>query len=366
MSNITNATEVVNFKSPFLTVLNSSIISSVLDLLNLIIAIINLRSSLKKKKVLNLKIINKFIVFTTSTWLVWCFTAIGNDFLALFFNTNPWEFDAGSPVYLIIIIRYVMYCFSLCAYQLLSIERFSTLTQIVRPYPLYLDFILAIIAIFLNLVATIPLFFDATCSLLDLNWYKDNHEGSCNKIITFFEFPNYDVFYTQCESVGSLIQVYGIPLFEVLLNISLLMIIFKTKRIKRNFKYAKKSYVSTRNNYRVWKVKKRIQKFLILWLLLIITTGIINIFAQSTWVFFIFSDDETLQHNYFNVFNAVANLLVCIQYSLYFVYMQKLSALVMIGSERVITRVPVSTSEESGTDPLSLYDNEISLQPMSS
>ncbi|KAJ3214294.1 hypothetical protein HK099_006945 [Clydaea vesicula] len=45
--------------------------------------------------------------------------------------------------------------------------------------------------------------------------------------------------------------------------------------------------------------------------------------------------------------------------------MQKLSALVMIGSERVITRVPVSTSEESGTDPLSLYDNEISLQPMS-
>ncbi|KAJ3223506.1 hypothetical protein HK099_001037 [Clydaea vesicula] len=173
---------------------------------------------------------------------------------------------------------------------------------------------------------------DYLCSWFDDNWTKDNNLGVCNAIMKALNCSDYASFYSFAFS-GSLLQVFSIPIFEIILGLSLLLILMRVKKISKILLRAKSCVKSS--DYKINKTQKEIKKFLLTWVLVVFLCGLTNVFAQSNWVLYLFSDNAVLNGNYYSVFNSLGNLMLGIEFSLYFKFMEKVTKLIVIGSGEI-------------------------------
>ncbi|KAJ3379084.1 hypothetical protein HDU92_006918 [Lobulomyces angularis] len=92
-----------------------------------------------------------------------------------------------------------------------------------------------------------------------------------------------------------------------------MIMIMRVEKISNTFKKAKKGRAY--QDKKIKKIQKEIKFFLFLFLIIVWISGIGNILAQSNWVLYHFSDDPTLNGNYYSVLNSLGNFLVGIELS---------------------------------------------------
>ncbi|KAJ3210220.1 hypothetical protein HK099_008347 [Clydaea vesicula] len=189
-----------------------------------------------------------------------------------------------------------------------------------KEYPKFLDHIALTISFLLNSVVMAPILFDYICYLTDANWTSDNGIGLC------------------------LLQVFAIPIFETLLGLSVAIILMKVRKISNNFKKAKKGRLV--NDLKIRRVETKCKTFFVNFLLIVWVSGFANVLAQGNWVLYTFSADENVNKNYYAIFNSLGNLLVGVEFLFYYKFMEKLTALILIGSGQIPVTKNCKTNEK--------------------
>ncbi|KAJ3388191.1 hypothetical protein HDU92_001601 [Lobulomyces angularis] len=211
-----------------------------------------------------------------------------------------------------------------------------------KEYPKFLDHIALTISFLLNSVVMAPILFDYICYLTDANWTSDNGIGLCNCIVDGF-FINYQAFFSF-SIFGGLLQVFAIPIFETLLGLSVAIILMKVRKISNNFKKAKKGRLV--NDLKIRRVETKCKTFFVNFLLIVWVSGFANVLAQGNWVLYTFSADENVNKNYYAIFNSLGNLLVGVEFLFYYKFMEKLTALILIGSGQIPVTKNCKTNEK--------------------
>ncbi|KAJ3388190.1 hypothetical protein HDU92_001600 [Lobulomyces angularis] len=92
----------------------------------------------------------------------------------------------------------------------------------------------------------------------------DNGEGVCNGLLVMLNFDSYSSYYSF-EFTGGLLQVFGIPIFEGVLGLTLLMILSRLKSFKDS---------PIEKELRKEKVNNDIKAYLLLFVFTVFASGI--------------------------------------------------------------------------------------------
>ncbi|KAJ3210219.1 hypothetical protein HK099_008346 [Clydaea vesicula] len=255
---------ITNEISFFESTKNVAYVTLVVDAFNFLLAIVNLILSYKTLRKGSTKSVTTLVFATNICWLMFSVITIICDILSVNFNINVWNFPSAHPMWIVLIIRFFSYTLSLLFYQILTVKRFSTVVQSIHQTPIKLHYILYFIAIAFNVTAILPAMVDYFCCLLDPNWMLDNGEGVCNGLLVMLNFDSYSSYYSF-EFTGGLLQVFGIPIFEGVLGLTLLMILSRLKSFKDS---------PIEKELRKEKVNNDIKAYLLLFVFTVFASGI--------------------------------------------------------------------------------------------
>ncbi|KAJ3223360.1 hypothetical protein HK099_001236 [Clydaea vesicula] len=211
--------------------------------------------------------------------------------------------------------------FGVLFYQLLTIQRFSMIIQKIKPYPKFIDAVLAFIVIGLNLVP------------LGVGWTrqqckKDYNFGPKSSLCSTPAFSS-----SVVQNQFWTIQAVGTPVFESILGLIVLITLLRMKKISDIFNNCQNS--STEVAQKLKKIQKGIKIFLTVWMILVWAAGLLNCI-----------------NNYINSVSQFSFFLQTCQFTMYFEFHKKITQLAQI-SMGIVPELKASALE-SGVNKIKL------------
>ncbi|KAJ3386310.1 hypothetical protein HDU92_002615 [Lobulomyces angularis] len=219
---------------------------------------------------------------------------------------------------------------------------FSMIIQKIKPYPKFIDAVLAFIVIGLNLVP------------LGVGWTrqqckKDYNFGPKSSLCSTPAFSS-----SVVQNQFWTIQAVGTPVFESILGLIVLITLLRMKKISDIFNNCQNS--STEVAQKLKKIQKGIKIFLTVWMILVWAAGLLNCINnyinsgknQGLW----YSTDSQSHWNIFLIVSQFSFFLQTCQFTMYFEFHKKITQLAQI-SMGIVPELKASALE-SGVNKIKL------------